>query len=51
MLKAISAITAALIIILSPAGMSTAMADSWGCSSEKCLASSKGGWEKLQPLL
>ena len=38
MLKLLHGTIAALVILLSPAATSSvALADSWGCSSEKCL--------------
>lgn len=37
MLKIVSAIVTALVIIISPPTTLTASADTWGCSSEKCL--------------
>ena len=39
MLKILYGTIAALVILLSPAATSSvALADSWGCSAEKCLA-------------
>jgi hypothetical protein len=37
MLKIVSAIAVAFVIVLSPATLLPASADTWGCSSEKCL--------------
>jgi hypothetical protein len=44
MLRISAAITIASFVAFSPASMSTASADTWGCSYEKCLqACAKAG--------
>lgn len=37
MFRTSAALAIATVIVFSPGGVSTAMADTWGCSYEKCL--------------